>query len=209
MKKRGFTVIELMIVVLIICLLAALLFPVFSKAKISAKNSVGRHQLKQIGTAFLLYSQANDDRTPYVASLATMKLYREGKLDRNLHSLYAGSITIKEALKPFGTIESNWRSPADHSGPLPAAYDSIGSSYEYYDDFCSGLLTALTSPSESGIFREARLYRGDREQWWNDPRTMILHADTSVKLITWDQTVPQIERSIVDFGCWPEGLSRN
>ncbi len=64
MRKRAFTLIELLVVIAIIAILAALLFPVFAKAKLAAKKSNGLAQLKQIGTAVQIYAADYDDGLP-------------------------------------------------------------------------------------------------------------------------------------------------
>ncbi|MFK5151167.1 type II secretion system protein, partial [Klebsiella pneumoniae] len=58
--SRGFTLIELLVVITIISILAAILFPVFSQAKAAAKKTVALSNLKQINTAFQLYSNDYD-----------------------------------------------------------------------------------------------------------------------------------------------------
>jgi prepilin-type N-terminal cleavage/methylation domain-containing protein len=63
--KRGFTLIELLVVISIIAILAAILFPVFGRAKAAAKQTVCISNLKQIGTAMTLYMGDNDDIFPY------------------------------------------------------------------------------------------------------------------------------------------------
>lgn len=60
----GFTLIELLVVVAIIAILAALLFPVFAKARGSAHRSSCQSNLKQLSTAFDLYLQEWDEVYP-------------------------------------------------------------------------------------------------------------------------------------------------
>ena len=55
MRKRGFTLIELLVVIAIIAILAAILFPVFAKAKEAAKKTGSLSNLKQIGLALRMY----------------------------------------------------------------------------------------------------------------------------------------------------------
>jgi prepilin-type N-terminal cleavage/methylation domain-containing protein len=62
--KRGFTLIELLVVIAIIAILAAILFPVFAKAKYSAKNTATLSNIKQVVLASIQYSNDCDDRTP-------------------------------------------------------------------------------------------------------------------------------------------------
>ena len=61
---HGFTLIELLVVIAIIAILAAILFPVFAQAKLAAKKSAGLSQMKQIGTAVIMYSSDYDDGIP-------------------------------------------------------------------------------------------------------------------------------------------------
>jgi prepilin-type N-terminal cleavage/methylation domain-containing protein/prepilin-type processing-associated H-X9-DG protein len=60
-SSRAFTLIELLVVIAIIAILAAILFPVFSQAKLSAKQVVCSSNMKQLGTAIGLYMADFDD----------------------------------------------------------------------------------------------------------------------------------------------------
>jgi len=55
-RKNGFTLIELLVVIAIIAILAAILFPVFARAKESGNQSKCVNNLKQIGSGILLYA---------------------------------------------------------------------------------------------------------------------------------------------------------
>jgi len=62
--RTGFTLIELLVVIAIIAILAAILFPVFAQAKVAAKKAADLSNLKQSGTAFLMYVNDSDDLFP-------------------------------------------------------------------------------------------------------------------------------------------------
>jgi len=69
-KKRnaapsGFTLIELLVVIAIIAILAAILFPVFARAREAARQTTCRSNLKQFGAAFAMYKSDYDEAFPF------------------------------------------------------------------------------------------------------------------------------------------------
>ncbi len=62
--KHAFTLIELLVVIAIIAILAAILFPVFARAKVAAKKTSALSNQKQISLALIMYMSDADDRYP-------------------------------------------------------------------------------------------------------------------------------------------------
>ena len=61
-SRRAFTLIELLVVIAIIAILAAILFPVFARARENARRSSCQSNLKQIGLGFIQYTQDYDEK---------------------------------------------------------------------------------------------------------------------------------------------------
>src|SRR5580658_7657312 len=62
--KKGFTLIELLVVIAIIAILAAILFPVFAKAREKARQTACLSNEKQLGLAEMQYTQDYDETFP-------------------------------------------------------------------------------------------------------------------------------------------------
>jgi prepilin-type N-terminal cleavage/methylation domain-containing protein/prepilin-type processing-associated H-X9-DG protein len=71
MTRRGFTLIELLVVIAIIAILAAILFPVFARAREKARQASCSSNLKQIALSELMYCQDYDEMTQYCVGEGT------------------------------------------------------------------------------------------------------------------------------------------
>jgi len=63
-RKRGFTLIELLVVIAIIAILAAILFPVFARAREAARRAVCLSNMRQLALAMIMYTNDYDERFP-------------------------------------------------------------------------------------------------------------------------------------------------
>ncbi len=75
-NTRGFTLIELLVVIAIIAILAAILFPVFARAREKARQASCQSNLKQVTLGMQMYAQDYDEVLPFsVVGVATGPLY--------------------------------------------------------------------------------------------------------------------------------------
>ncbi len=72
--RPAFTLVELLVVIAIIAILAAILFPVFARARENARRSACQSNLKQIGLGILQYTQDYDERFPQLVQNVDMGL---------------------------------------------------------------------------------------------------------------------------------------
>ena len=72
-NTRGFTLIELLVVIAIIAILAAILFPVFARAREKARQTSCLSNVKQISLAMMMYAEDYDEQ--FVACSATYRWY--------------------------------------------------------------------------------------------------------------------------------------
>lgn len=63
-RRSGFTLVELLVVVAIIAILAAVLFPVFARAKEKSKQSVCLSNMRQLGSGLKIYMLDSDEKLP-------------------------------------------------------------------------------------------------------------------------------------------------
>lgn len=63
-RNHAFTLVELLVVIGVIAIVAAILFPVFSTAREAARKTTCLSNLKQMGHAWLMYTQDYDETTP-------------------------------------------------------------------------------------------------------------------------------------------------
>ncbi len=126
--KRAFTLIELLVVIAIIAILAAILFPVFARAKQAAKNTACVSNGRQIGMATKMYLVDYDDVMPI--------FYAYNSVPPGWEDGHKG---VEVLLYPYAKSETIFKSPLDTGGPytsvdVPGAesyWDAYGSSYRF------------------------------------------------------------------------------
>ena len=116
--NSAFTLIELLVVIAIIAILAAILFPVFARARENARRSSCQSNLKQIGLGILQYTQDYDEIYPLVIN---------GTLGDNAASASTGGWAV--VIQPYVKSTQILQCPSDSSSP--------GDETTYrYSDYC-------------------------------------------------------------------------
>jgi prepilin-type N-terminal cleavage/methylation domain-containing protein/prepilin-type processing-associated H-X9-DG protein len=144
--RRGFTLIELLVVIAIIAILAAILFPVFAKAREKARQASCGSNLKQLGLAWQMYAQDYDETScpSYYYSADFMTEFAwDFVLDYNTGSVslgLLGAYTKNDQINACPSFKAeSWGRPftgygyntsylgGDQGFTLPAAMAAIGS----------------------------------------------------------------------------------
>ena len=139
--RRAFTLIELLVVIAIIAILAALLFPVFARAKAAAKQSGCVSNLKQIGSSIALYMGDYDDIFPAAVDASDKYKPEIWSHEPDFMARIPYMPTIWDALNPYIKSKEVFKCPADTGTEVldnhlfdsfkssPSLYAAYGSSY--------------------------------------------------------------------------------
>jgi prepilin-type N-terminal cleavage/methylation domain-containing protein/prepilin-type processing-associated H-X9-DG protein len=162
-RVRVFTLVELLTVMAIIAVLAALLLPALGAARAKARETTCRNHVRQIGVAIMAYVADYRDRLPVAARLGPEPLYGWPALPTLLGA----------ALRDSGVF----RCPED-ADPLTALYPEFGTSYEW-NTFVNGKLIDRASLRIIGLEITAPLL-GDAEAFHREQRRNYLYPDGHV-----------------------------
>lgn len=104
MRKRAFTLIELLVVIAIIAILAAILFPVFARAKEQAKKTQCISNLRQVGMGTMSYCADYEDRYPAWAALSPP-----------VNGGNTSYVSPDAQIMPYVKSADLWYCPSDHA----------------------------------------------------------------------------------------------
>lgn len=190
-RKNAFTLIELLVVIAIIAILAAILFPVFARARENARRSSCQSNLKQIGLGIMQYTQDYDEKLPYFNDVAPAAV-AGGVGASNTFSITEGNPAFE--VQPYIKSWQIFRcpSPADISAANPGTYPGTNYMWNGVLIRATGLsLAAIPSSAEvvalkEFILADNRLYiRPDMigaattYQYWSTVGDSPLHFDGS------------------------------
>ncbi len=159
MMRRGFTLIELLVVIAIIAILAAILFPVFARAREKARQASCLSNLKQLATATQMYLQDYDSVFP-----SQWSAYVQTNPPVNFGY---------QILMPYVKNAQIWVCPSDtlRNCAQEGSTDMTGQwdqSYNFNTNiFDNGVeLSELPQPSETPLMMDGQ----NRNQVWGRPR---------------------------------------
>ncbi|MGV3723251.1 MAG: DUF1559 domain-containing protein [Actinomycetota bacterium] len=157
--SRGFTLIELLVVIAIIAILAAILFPVFARAREAARATTCRSNMKQIGTAIQIYVQDYDEIYPN----------RGGNGG-------AGVPSFRQTLQPYVKSTSMFECPSNPSKAVQAdamdatgTYPRINISYAMNPRFSVVSMAFIDKPAQKILGAELRntAWTDYGANWWS------------------------------------------
>lgn len=203
MRRNAFTLIELLIVLSIVGILAALLFPVFATARAKARSASCASNLRQLGLAVHQYAQDYDDRLPEAVDPADKIFAIDYWAYPEFQAMIPSLPYIKDVLQPYTKQKELWHCLGDTGYDLydatgqimngrPTSYAAIGTSYFYrtqltYDYmnptvFAPQRLGALADPTNTDVLYDAWGWHGAVESL-EQRRYNVLCADGHVKNI--------------------------
>jgi len=151
-QRSGFTLIELLVVIAIIAILAAILFPVFARARENARRASCQSNLKQIALSMFMYAQDYDEKLPRSGG-GFASYYNNG-------NPYSWADDLQPYLKSTQILQC----PSENNGP-------VGGTTAF------GQSPVATSPGYSDYFMNTVAF-GIADATFNSPSLTVLLGDS-------------------------------
>lgn len=199
MRQRGFTLIELLVVIAILAILAAILFPVFARARASARQTGCISNLRQLGLALEMYASDYRDLYPYACDSADTYAPDIWAPFPEWQAQIAIMPRVVDVLQPYTRNREIFRCPADTGYdylegthyPLdarPTAFEAVGSSYHWRTEvaFLHTGPSLLLHPTRTNIMMDGHgSWHGGKE--YREGRWNVLFGDGHVKNLNHEQ----------------------
>lgn len=126
MKRRAFTLVELLVVIAVVVILVALLFPVFASARSKARQTQCLSNMRQLGQATMMYAQDSDDLYPYGGDPSDIdtdswKNWKGGKYWNAAKTLRP----LPDVMAAYVKESDLWRCPADTGLDMGGSFEDI------------------------------------------------------------------------------------
>jgi prepilin-type N-terminal cleavage/methylation domain-containing protein/prepilin-type processing-associated H-X9-DG protein len=187
-SRRGFTLVELLVVIAVIAILAALLLPALSAAKAKAQQIRCLNNLRQIGMGMLMYVHENDDAFPGLASRHNGFRKEDWIYWRTNSALYPPVTQSPIVAQLANTSAALFRCPRDRDENRPITDEEGSGAYIYSYGFTGYGVSVTESWGLDGNhnFGMASVITGDinnpkvslfKLAWLRTPATKIMLAE--------------------------------
>ncbi len=142
--RKGFTLIELLVVIAIIAILAAILFPVFAKAREKARQTSCLSNSKQFALGIMMYAQDYDETMPPSTNLTAI-----------------GGMTLADSVMPYVKNSQIMKCPSDPIGSVDIGSIAAGAGFP----LVPGAVTTMSYSINISIFPDIVMFNKMSLPW--------------------------------------------